>query len=150
MSNLDCTLSSWHSLTAVFSTGNRWAMEDDQLAVDLPYPLSALQLAVNVMLPWLNQFSYPGYHKAAAVGSVNASLTMLLQNLCHFWISIIWLCNVLYCGLVLRNLLAWICGICVSLNGPIPPLANGTKVSFVALQNWDMMSSNQSVKTATS
>lgn len=59
-------------------------MEDVQLAVNLPYPLSALQLAVNAMLPWLKHFSYPGHHKAAEVGSVNAPLTMLRQNLCHF------------------------------------------------------------------
>lgn len=58
MSNWDFTLSSWHPLTAVFSTDSRCAMEDDQLAMDLPYPLSALHLAVNAMLLWLNHFSY--------------------------------------------------------------------------------------------
>jgi len=31
-------------------------MEDDKLAVGLPYPLSTLQLAVNAMLPCLNHF----------------------------------------------------------------------------------------------
>lgn len=40
-----------------------------------------------------------------------------------------WLCDVFHCALVLRNLLSRIYGTCVPRNGPVMPLANGTKLS---------------------
>lgn len=75
------------------------------------------------------ELSNSGHYKAAEAGSVNTPLTMLPQNLCHFWISVMWLCDVFHCAPVLRNLLSWIYGTCVPHNGLVMPLANGTKLS---------------------